>query len=137
MNSEKTSSTSKRLNLIMEREGLKQIDIIKKCEPYCNEYKIKIRRNDLSQYVSGKVNPGQSKLFILSKALNVNEAWLMGYDVPEQVDEEPNQKEDAISDIFTRLRKDTKFYEAVEKIYKLNDKQLEAVIVMISSFEQN
>lgn len=38
-------------------------------------------KNDLSQYVSGKSKPGQSKLYILSLALNVSEEWLMGYGV--------------------------------------------------------
>lgn len=39
-------------------------------------------KSDISQYVSGKVEPGQDKLTILGLALNVSEAWLMGYDVP-------------------------------------------------------
>lgn len=36
----------------------------------------------MSQYVSGRTEPGQDKLTILGLALNVSEAWLMGYDVP-------------------------------------------------------
>ena len=39
-------------------------------------------RNDLSQYLSGKFQPKQAKLTVLALALNVSEAWLMGYDVP-------------------------------------------------------
>lgn len=41
-----------------------------------------MNKSDLSQYVSGKVEPNQDKLFVLGNALKVNEAWLMGYDVP-------------------------------------------------------
>lgn len=51
-------------------------------EPYCKQYDVKLNRNDLSQYVNGKVEPGQTKLYILGQALQVSEAWLMGYDVP-------------------------------------------------------
>ena len=61
-------------------ENLKQVDILRLAEPYCKKYGIKLNKNDLSQYVSGKVEPGQHKLFILALALNVNEAWLMGFD---------------------------------------------------------
>ena len=43
-----------------------------------------MNKSDISQYVSGLVEPGQEKLFILGKALNVSEVWLMGYDVPRQ-----------------------------------------------------
>lgn len=78
----KSSNTSERLKLLMNERGLKQVDIIEMSRPYCNKYNVKLGRNDLSQYVSGKVEPGQKKLSVLSSALNVSEAWLMGYDVP-------------------------------------------------------
>lgn len=68
----------------MLNKNLKQVDILNKCRPYCNKYGIKLGKNDLSQYVNGKVEPGQEKLYILAEALNVSEAWLMGYDVPMQ-----------------------------------------------------
>lgn len=86
------SNTSERLQQIMKERDLRQADIIRLAEPYCKEFGVKLGRNDLSQYVSNKVEPRQTKLYILSLALNVNEAWLMGYDVPiERVpDEERN-----------------------------------------------
>lgn len=88
-------------------------------------------KQTIHKYETGIVeNIPASKIKAIADKLGTTPSNLMGWE-----DEEPNQKEDAISDIFTRLRKDTKFYEAVEKIYKLNEKQLEAVIVMISSFE--
>ena len=80
----KTTTTAKRLLEILEDENLKQVDILEKAAPFCKEYGIKLTKTDLSQYVSGKVEPGQAKLFILANALNVNEAWLMGYDVSKE-----------------------------------------------------
>lgn len=74
-------TTSERLKKYMKMHNLKQVDILEKAKPYAKEYGIKLNKNDLSQYVSGKVEPGQNKTFILSKALNINPAWLMGYDV--------------------------------------------------------
>lgn len=78
----KSSNTSKRLKLIMKNRNLRQVDILNLAKPFCEEYHIKLGKNDLSQYVSGKVEPGQEKLAILGHALGLNEAWLMGYDVP-------------------------------------------------------
>lgn len=78
----KVCNTSVRLKSIMQERNLKQVDILRMSEPYCRKYNVRLNKNDLSQYVSGKVEPGQSKLFILGKTLNVSEAWLMGFDVP-------------------------------------------------------
>ena len=77
-------STADRLNQIMTERGLKQIDILDACKPYCEELGVKISKSHLSQYVSGAVQPGQDKLTVLSRALRVSEAWLMGYDVPKE-----------------------------------------------------
>ena len=76
------NNTSERLKFLMEERGLKQIDILNKCVPICEKFGVKMGRNDISQYVSGKVKPKQNKLTILAIALGVSEAWLMGYDVP-------------------------------------------------------
>lgn len=78
----KSCNTAERLKQIMEDRNLRQIDIIEKCKPYCKELGVKMGRSDFSQYLSGKIQPKQTKLAILSRALNVSEAWLMGFDVP-------------------------------------------------------
>ena len=78
----KIENTSIRLKKIMFERGLKQVDILELAKPYCVQLGTKLNKNDLSQYVSGKVEPGSHKLTILGLALNVSEAWLMGYDVP-------------------------------------------------------
>lgn len=78
----KESNTSERLKYIMETQCIKQVDILEKCKPFCAKYGVRLAKNDLSQYVSGKVEPKQDKLSILGLALNVSEAWLSGYNVP-------------------------------------------------------
>lgn len=77
----KISNTSLRLKEIMRERNLKQVDILNAAKPYCAKYGVKLEKNDLSQYVNGKVEPRQEKLTILGLALNVSETWLMGYDV--------------------------------------------------------
>lgn len=78
----KISNTAKRLTQIMNMRELKQVDILKLAAPFCEKYNVKLNKNHLSQYVNGKTEPGQEKLYILGQALNVSEAWLMGFDVP-------------------------------------------------------
>ncbi|MBO1214126.1 helix-turn-helix domain-containing protein [Staphylococcus nepalensis] len=51
---------------------------------YKEELGVQISKTDISQYVNGKVNPGQNKLYILAKILNVSEAWLLGYNVEKE-----------------------------------------------------
>ncbi len=82
----KKKSTADRLKQIMQARGLRQIDILEATKPYCEKYGVRLGKNDLSQYVNGKVDPGQEKLTVLGLALNVSEAWLMGYDVPQSRD---------------------------------------------------
>lgn len=41
-----------------------------------------ISKSSLSEYMSGKYEAKQDGVYLLAKALNVNEAWLMGLDVP-------------------------------------------------------
>lgn len=77
-----SENTATRLQTLMDLRGLKQADILRLAQPYCEKYKIKLGKSDLSQFVNGKVEPGQWKITILSLALNVSEAWLMGLDVP-------------------------------------------------------
>ena len=85
-------TTADRLKQIMRERGIKQIDILRACKPYCEKYGVRLEKNDLSQYISGKAVPRQDKLSVLGMALNVNEVWLMGYDVPMET--EPQQYSD-------------------------------------------
>jgi len=78
----KNENTAIRLKKIMEDKNLRQTDILNLAIPFCNMYNVKMNKSDFSQYCAGKTEPNQKKLFVLGKALNVSEAWLMGFDVP-------------------------------------------------------
>ncbi|MBR3020463.1 MAG: transcriptional regulator [Clostridia bacterium] len=75
-------TTAQRLRKIMSDRNLRQVDILTLAEPFCKKFGVNLKKNDLSQYCSGKVDPGQDKLTILGLALGVSEPWLMGFDVP-------------------------------------------------------
>lgn len=88
----KVTTTSERLKDYMRTHHMKQVDIIEMVKPFCDEFGVKFNKSDLSQYVSGKTEPGQDKLVILAKALKVSEPWLMGYDVPPEPHKEPKNQ---------------------------------------------
>ncbi|HDG8415375.1 TPA: helix-turn-helix domain-containing protein [Staphylococcus aureus] len=93
-------SFSSRLKKAMLDKQMKQIDIINKSK-LLSDNGAKITKTDLSQYVNGKTSPGQKKLYVLSKVLDVSEAWLLGYDVspkrPTDKERHLNQNEQIIA----------------------------------------
>lgn len=96
---------------IMQDRNLRQVDILQLTSPYCKEYGVKMNKSDISQYVSGKVEPNQDKLAILGMALGVNEAWLMGYDVARERKEfssESAQKDIELIEKFSMLNQTDK-----------------------------
>ena len=77
------ATTAERLRQLMAERGLRQTDILRLAEAVSGPGKL--TKTDLSQYVSGKVRPGPGKLRLLAKALDVGEAWLLGYEAsPEE-----------------------------------------------------
>ena len=90
----------------------------------------KIAKSSLQRYATGitKKIP-MNAVEKIAKATNTSAAWIMGWE-----DETPNKNEDAVSDIFIRLRTDSKFLEATQMLYNLNEEQLNAVITMLQPF---
>ena len=44
-----------------------------------------INKSTISQYLSKEYEPKRDRLELFAKTLNVNEAWLIGYDVPMKI----------------------------------------------------
>lgn len=85
---------SDRLKHVMKIRNLKQVDIINMSKPYQEKLGITLGKSTLSQYINDVQSPDQDRIFLLSKTLNVGEAWLMGYDVDSyRVPDEERQKE--------------------------------------------
>jgi len=75
------ATSTERINQIMKEKKLRQIDVLNLAKPFQQKYNIKFSKSHLSQYVNGKSNPDNEKIFLLSKVFGVTEAWLLGYDV--------------------------------------------------------
>lgn len=59
----------KRIKKMLEKLNLTQADLAKATG---------IRASSISDYLSGKYDPKQDKIYLIAKALNVSPAWLMG-----------------------------------------------------------
>lgn len=71
---------SKRLKLRMEELSLRQVDVLRLAAPYCEAYGVRLKKSDLSQYLSGRFAPKADKLRVLSLALGVSEGYLSGWE---------------------------------------------------------
>ena len=87
------ATSTERINQIMKEKKLRQIDVLNMAKQYQEKYNIKFYKSHLSQYVNGKSNPDNEKIFLLSKVFDVSEAWLLGYDVPRNKIENNKEKE--------------------------------------------
>jgi transcriptional regulator with XRE-family HTH domain len=112
-------NTGTRLKKIMEERNLKQVDILNLSLPYCSKFNVKMNKSDISQYVSGKVEPSQEKLVILGMALNVSEGWLMGLDVSPLRKDTPNEASEDSDLLFKISLLDRKDRETISDMVDL------------------
>jgi transcriptional regulator with XRE-family HTH domain len=107
MYKDKTESCGKRIATALKLKGIKQSDLCKLAN---------IPKSSLSLYLSGAYEPKQDRVYSIAKALNVNEAWLMGYDVPMETKKEPSpiseplltEEEKKWMEIYHRLSNETR-----------------------------
>ena len=67
------STIASRLREALSVRGMKQIELSEKTG---------INKGAISSYLSGKYEPKQANVASLAQVLSVNEAWLLGKDVP-------------------------------------------------------
>lgn len=122
------STTAERLKEIMMERKLRQVDVLDLAKPFCEQFHVKLGKSDLSQYLHGVAKPGSSKLTILGLALNVNEAWLMGLDVPREREDRKQETREVLSEGGMRLLLDADS--------KLTQEQLNEIVNFIRYQQQ-
>lgn len=70
---------NERLLEAMKAKGITQAELCKRTG---------IGKSAMSQYMSGKFNPKQTRTYLIATALNVSIPWLMGADVPMENNDE-------------------------------------------------
>ena len=122
----RNSTTAIRLKEAMNKIGKKQIDLVNETG---------LNRSTISRYLSGEYEPKNEAIFKMAKALDVNEMWLWGYDVPmERTAEQKRIQEDA--EFHARILKDQELLDALKVYYKLPEVQQKIVIDLIYSLEK-
>lgn len=69
----KNAEIKDRIKIAMEIRDIKQSELVEKTG---------IDKGQLSSYIRGRYKPKQVNIQLIANALSVDEAWLMGYDVP-------------------------------------------------------
>ena len=114
----KKAEIKDRIREAMELRGLTQSELSEKA---------KIDKGQLSSYLSGKYKPRQKNIEALAKTLNVDEAWLMGFDVTIERKDNPItdfSKNDPIiinnKEFYNRL---SRYFDILNKLSDTNAKK--------------
>ena len=94
-----------------------------------------IPKSMLSYYLNGKTKPKADGLYVISRALDVSEAWLLGFNVPKfRTDEQ--KKNDQLAKLVIRLRSDADFFETVAGLAELNEAQYQGIKQLVAAFNE-
>lgn len=80
----KPSNFAERIQTLMAERGLSRSAFAKICE---------VDKSNITRYCSGNYEAKQDVIYRISSKLNVNESWLMGYDVPMEKSTVPSLTE--------------------------------------------
>lgn len=89
MYKERVETCGQRIAKALKIRNMKQTDLCKYA---------KVPKSSLSLYLSGAYEPKQNRIYDMAKALGVNEAWLMGYDVPMERNVKASPKEPQLNE---------------------------------------
>lgn len=76
----KVDTFANRLLIAMNNKKINQVELADKTKAYSKS----ISQSLINKYLKGKALARQNNIYILCKILDVDEAWIMGYDVPIQ-----------------------------------------------------
>lgn len=117
--------TSQRLNELMSIYNLSQSDICRKTG---------ITKSLVSLYVSGKRVPKQDNLYVISKAFNINPAWLMGLDVPMKPQESLEEKYSTENArLLIEIKNNGQLRDFIKDYIQLNDVNKSMVMTLVRS----
>lgn len=120
------ASISQRIREALNTTGMKQADLVRATG---------LDRGAISSYLSGKYEPKQKAIYKMAQALDVSEAWLLGYDVPKYRTAD-QKKNDQLAKLIVRLRSDAEFYNTVVALAELNESQYRGIKQILSAFEE-
>lgn len=115
-----------RLSEALRRRGWKAADLVEKTG---------VPKGAISYYLAGKSKPKTDRLYIIAQALDVSEAWLMGYDVP-MTRTDDQKKNDQLAKLVVRMRTDESFFKTVAALADLDENQYRGVEQLITALKK-
>lgn len=94
-----------------------------------------VPKSAISFYLAGKSKPKADRLYIIARALDVSEAWLLGYDVPMARTDEA-KKNDQLAELVVKMRREPDFFATVAKLAELSPDNYERVKGIIDALPQ-
>ncbi len=124
---EKQQATiAQRLKEALAAANKKQADLVRETG---------LDRGSVSSYLSGKYEPKQKAIYKMAQALNVSEAWLLGYNVPmARTDEQ--KKNDSLASLVVRMRTDNEFYSMVSDLAELDDEKYQSIRQLVAALKK-
>lgn len=115
-----------RLSEALKRRGWKAADLVEKTG---------VPKGAISYYLAGKSKPKTDRLYIIAQALDVSEAWLLGYDVP-MARTDDQKKNDQLAKLVVRMRTDESFFRTVAALADLDENQYRGVEQLVSALKK-
>ena len=115
-----------RLKQALELRGMRAVDLVEKTG---------IPKGAISYYLAGRSQPKADRLYIIAQALDVSEAWLLGYDVAIHRSD-AQKKNDSLAKLIVRLRTDSEFFETVAALDKLDEAQYRGVTQLLAAMNK-
>lgn len=126
------------------KDRLKKALSVRNMKPIELSEKTGIPKSAISQYMSGYTKPKQDRVYLISKALDINEAWLLGFDVPM----EKQNTNEPLTTISTENNEILKLIENTQKLTKtinflntnkpinLNDTHIKEISKSLKQFQE-
>lgn len=115
-----------RLGQAMKLRGMKAVELSEKTG---------IPQGAISYYLAGRTEPKADRVYLISKVLDISEAWLLGYDV--DMDRTGSQKKnDKLVQLVARMRNDPYFYNTVSSMADLTPEQFDSFAKLLSTLTQ-
>lgn len=122
------NTTAKRLKEALNKKGLKQIDLARMTG---------LPKSAISQYIAGKIEPKQDKLYILARALEVDVLWLMGAEdtfINTPVERNPGYYDDPeVAALANQIKNDPDLRLLLDAKKNLSKEDMESIINITKS----
>lgn len=91
-----------------------------------------ISESTISQYRSGYAKPKEKKLMIIAKSLNVNPTWLLGLDVPMEVQLSDRYSNES-AQVLIKIKNSPKLLELCQDFLRLPEVQQDTICSLVKS----